>query len=153
MKLLCVCLGNICRSPAAQAIFEDRIKKAGLDWIVDSAGTGGWHTGEQPDERMIRAAARRGYDLTVQRARKVDPDDFNTFDHILAMDRSNFDDLMAIAPPDSQARVSLLLSHTSLDVSEVPDPYYGGENGFNGVINLISNAADAFIAQHAKLES
>lgn len=152
MNILCVCLGNICRSPAAQAIFEDRIEKAGLNWTVDSAGTGAWHAGNPPDERMIRAAARRGYDLTPQRARKVTGDDFSAFDHILAMDQSNFDDLTAIAPADGSAEISLLLSHTHLDVSEVPDPYYGGESGFDGVINLISKAVDGFLETYAASE-
>lgn len=148
MNILCVCLGNICRSPAAQAIFENRIASTGLDWTVDSAGTGGWHIGNPPDSRMIKAAGARGYDLTSQRARQVSEQDFFQFDQIFAMDRDNLRNLKHVQPSGATARLDLLLSFTDLSVSEVPDPYYGSEDGFDQVINLISSAADAFIARH-----
>ena len=145
---LFVCLGNICRSPTAQGIFEKHLADAGLsDQVrVDSAGTGDWHVGHAPDPRATEVAAGEGVDLTPQRARQVTPEDFHRFDLILAMDRSNLADLEAMAPADSRARVRLLLSYARhADVDEVPDPYYGGASGFSRVIDLISDASDGLI--------
>ncbi|MEM6745889.1 MAG: low molecular weight protein-tyrosine-phosphatase [Pseudomonadota bacterium] len=139
-SVLFVCLGNICRSPAAEGVFRDRAAAAGLDVTVDSAGTGAWHAGEPPDRRMIAAAARRRYDLSAQRARRVDDGDGYSFDYILAMDASNLSDLRDRALPDWTATVRML--HPGRDV---PDPYYGGEQGFETVLDMLEEGVDALI--------
>lgn len=108
------------------------VRKHGLDWRIDSAGTGAWHAGNPPDPRMIEAAANRGIDLTPLRARQAEPDDFLHFDHIFAMDRSNLADLTAMQPHNGRARLSLFLAE-----GEIPDPYYGGPDGFERVLDLI----------------
>ena len=132
-RLLFVCLGNICRSPAADGVAQMIAKREGLNWQVDSAGTGAWHVGRCPDERMVRAAALRAIDLSSLRARQVVPEDFLRFDHIFAMDRSNFADLEAQRPERASATLHLFLGE-----DDVPDPYYGGEEGFEQVLDLIS---------------
>lgn len=139
MKVLFVCLGNICRSPAAEAVFRRRAADAGLDAVVDSAGTGGWHAGNPPDPRMIEAAAKRGYDLKPLRARQVDDGDGYQFDHIIAMDASNLADLLDRRLPDWTAHVRPLLER------DVPDPYYGGDDGFDQVLDLLERGIDALI--------
>lgn len=106
--------------------------RKGLDWTIDSAGTGAWHIGSPPDERMIAAAASRGIDLTPLRARQAVPADFHAFDHIYAMDRSNHADLQYIRPDDSPAKLHLFLQD-----NDVPDPYYGGDDGFEQVLDMI----------------
>lgn len=131
-RLLFVCLGNICRSPAADGIARAMVSKHDLDWRIDSAGTGAWHAGSPPDPRMIEAAAERGIDLTPLRARQAEPDDFLRFDHIFAMDRSNLSDLTAMQPQNGRASLQLFL-----ETDEVPDPYYGGPDGFERVLDLI----------------
>ena len=133
MRLLFVCLGNICRSPAADGIARAMVAQQGLDWRIDSAGTGAWHIGNPPDNRMMMAAAGRGIDLSPLRARQAEPDDFVHFDHIFAMDRSNYADLDQIRPPDAPAHL-----HLFLERDDVPDPYYGGDDGFEHVPDLIS---------------
>lgn len=115
---------------------------AGLDWRVDSAGTGAWHVGSTPDERMIAAAAGRGLDLTPLRARQVVSADFHSFDHIFAMDRSNYGDLQQIRPPDATAELRLFLQD-----ADVPDPYYGGDDGFEQVLDLIENRLKSLIQE------
>lgn len=142
MKVLFVCLGNICRSPTADGVFRHMIQEAKLHdtVIVDSAGTGGWHEGEAPDPRTIKAAAKRGYDLSKLRARKVSKDDFHTFDLIFAMDNSNLRNLEAIRPKGSKAELHLFLKKFGLDEEEVPDPYYGGADGFDHVLDLVEKA-------------
>ena len=132
-RLLFVCLGNICRSPAADGIARDLVKTRGLDWQIDSAGTGGWHAGDSPDPRMVEAAARRGIDLSPLRARQAIANDFTQFDHVYAMDRSNFANLTAIRPSNASASLDLFLGD-----AEVPDPYYGGLDGFDHVLDLIT---------------
>ncbi|MEL6728185.1 MAG: low molecular weight protein-tyrosine-phosphatase [Pseudomonadota bacterium] len=132
MRLLFVCLGNICRSPATDGIARHIAARDGLDWQIDSAGTGAWHTGEPPDPRMIQTAAVRGIDLTALRARQALPEDFYRFDHIFAMDHRNHADLEDISPEDATARL-----HLFLETDEVPDPYYGGDQGFEQVLDLI----------------
>ncbi|MEM9286235.1 MAG: low molecular weight protein-tyrosine-phosphatase [Pseudomonadota bacterium] len=139
-SVLFVCLGNICRSPAAEGVFRDRAAAAGLDVTVDSAGTGAWHAGEPPDRRMIAAAARRRYDLSAQRARRVHDGDGYSFDYILAMDASNLSDLRDRALPDWTATVRML--HPGRNV---PDPYYGGEQGFETVLDMLEEGVDALI--------
>lgn len=131
-RLLFVCLGNICRSPAADGIARAMVAQQGLDWRIDSAGTGAWHVGYPPDNRMISTAAARGIDLSGLRARQAEPDDFLRFDHIFAMDESNLADLEQIRPPEATAELSLFLAN-----ADVPDPYYGGDDGFERVLDLI----------------
>lgn len=142
MKVLFVCLGNICRSPTAEGLFCQQLKSAGLDRqvTVDSAGTAAWHTGNPPDKRSQQAALKRGYDISNLKARQVQPEDFLHFDLILAMDKSNLDDLKAIAPKHAKAQLSLYLQRYGLAYNEVPDPYYGGEEGFELVLNLLEEA-------------
>ncbi len=132
-SLLFVCLGNICRSPAADGIARSLAAERGLDWRIDSAGTGAWHIGKTPDERMMAAAASRGIDLSPLRARQAEPHDFLRFDHIFAMDESNLADLEQIQPDEAKASLSLFLEH-----GDVPDPYYGGPDGFEHVLDLVS---------------
>jgi len=140
-SVLFVCLGNICRSPTAEAVFRARAGEAGI--VIDSAGTGAWHAGNPPDPRSRAEGERRGYSFAGQAARKVRVEDFREFDFILAMDASNLADLKAIRPDDSTALLSLFLP----DGVDVPDPYYGGPDGFSNVVDLIENAADYWLAQ------
>lgn len=150
VKVLFVCLGNICRSPTAHGVFVQRVAGRGLaEHIeIDSAGTGGWHIGNSPDKRSQRAAAARGYDLSLLRARQVAVDDFYTFDYILAMDKQNLTDLLALAPTDGRANISLFLPYArDLTESEVPDPYYGGQDGFGHVLDLVERASESLLDQ------
>jgi protein-tyrosine phosphatase len=143
-----VCLGNICRSPMAQGVMEARAAAAGLDVTVDSAGTGGWHVGDAPDHRAVEAAARRGFDITGQRARKVRVADFRDFDLICAMDDANFEDLQAMAPPDASARLTRLMDHVGDGPPRVvPDPYYGGRREYEQALDLIEQGVDGLLAQ------
>ncbi|WP_237153254.1 low molecular weight protein-tyrosine-phosphatase [Oryzibacter oryziterrae] len=147
--VLFVCLGNICRSPLAEGVFRNRVRAAGLadTFIIDSAGTGGWHAGDPPDPRSIAAAARRGVDISDLRARQVRKADFGTFDLILGMDRQNVRDLLRIAPPAHQDRVSLFMQ-TALQLGqEVPDPYYDDDRAFDRVFDMCDKAAAALLAQ------
>jgi protein-tyrosine phosphatase len=130
--ILFVCLGNICRSPLAEAAFRAEARRLGLDAEADSAGTGGWHAGEPPDRRAIVAAGRNGIDIAHLRARKVTRADFERFDHIVALDAENLADLEAIRPAGSRAKLSLLLDHAPGRAGEaVADPYYGGDSHFD----------------------
>jgi protein-tyrosine phosphatase len=138
-SVLFVCLGNICRSPTAEAVFRARAGQ--LDVQIDSAGTGAWHAGESPDPRSRAEGEHRGYSFAGQAARKVRVQDFYDFDYILAMDTSNLSDLKSIQPADGTARLSLFLP----DGSDVPDPYYGGPEGFKKVVDLIESASDHWI--------
>jgi len=149
MRILFVCLGNICRSPTAEGVFRQRVRAAGLEERVriDSAGTGDWHVGKAPDARTCQAARRRGYDLDALRARQVCREDFSRFDLILAMDRSNLKDLQAMRPGDALAELDLYLRRYALEESEVPDPYYGGEEGFERVLDLLERAGDELLAE------
>jgi len=140
-SVLFVCLGNICRSPTAEAVFRARARMS--DVKIDSAGTGAWHAGDPPDPRSRAEGERRGYSFAGQAARKVRVQDFYDFDFILAMDASNLSDLKSIEPADSSASLSLFLA----DGSDVPDPYYGGPNGFVRVIDLIEAASDYWLNQ------
>ncbi|MEP0202605.1 MAG: low molecular weight protein-tyrosine-phosphatase [Halioglobus sp.] len=146
--VLFVCLGNICRSPTAHGVFQHKINAAGLGHTVsvDSCGTGNWHAGEPPDGRASAAAALRGYDLSELRARQVTPHDFDQYDFILAMDESNLEDLRAMAPSGYSGQLALFLDFASgLSDSTVPDPYYGGENGFDEVLDLIETASEGLL--------
>jgi len=145
-KVLFVCLGNICRSPTAEAVFRHRAAKAGMEVFIDSAGTGAWHAGEPPDSRAREAGARRGYSFAGQTARAVIDEDFEDFDLILAMDRKNLSNLRSRAPNHTEAKVQLFLEYAeNPSVLEVPDPYYGGDAGFEHVLDLIEAASDGLI--------
>jgi len=131
LAVLFVCLGNICRSPLAEAAFRREAEQAGLDAEIDSAGTGHWHIGEAPDRRARAVALRHGADIGSYRARQVRPDDFRRFSHIVALDSENLAALHALKPKDGTAAISLLLDHVQGREGEaVADPYYGGEEGF-----------------------
>jgi protein-tyrosine phosphatase len=139
-SVLFVCLGNICRSPLAEGIFRRQIEIQGLDDRIaaDSAGTGGWHEGNAPDPRSVAVAAKNGIDLTALRARQVRQSDFEDFDLILGMDKSNVENLSRIAPQQALGRIHLF-SALALGASwDVPDPYYGGPEGFRDVYNMLS---------------
>ncbi len=142
MRILCVCLGNICRSPMAEGAVRRAMEAAGLAADVDSAGTGAWHAGNPPDARGLAAAAGRGYDNAGQRARQVTAADFNAFDLILAMDRGNYSDLQRLKPTNGRARIEMLDP-----ARDIPDPYYGGEDGFDPVLDQIEAAAKALAAR------
>jgi protein-tyrosine phosphatase len=143
-RVLFVCLGNICRSPTAEAVLRALAPEVAPELVldIDSAGTAGYHIGEPPDPRMRAAAARRGYDLTALRARIVEPDDFERFDLILAMDRENLTVLRRRAPAAVHSRLRLFLEFAPQKrLEDVPDPYYGGPNGFEEVLDLVEDAA------------
>ena len=143
-SVLFVCLGNICRSPTAHAVFESLVQEAGLQAQiqVDSAGTGDWHIGHAPDRRASAAAAQRGYDMHALRARQVCREDFVRFDYILAMDESNLADIRALVPASCCAEIKLFLDYsTAFKEREVPDPYYGGDEGFEHVLDLVEDAS------------
>lgn len=131
-SVLFVCLGNICRSPLAEAAFRAQAEAQGLDVEVDSAGTGDWHIGHAPDVRAQAVAQRNGLDISAYRARQVTPEDFRRFTHIIALDANNFADLRALRPEDTMAELSLLLDHVAGREGEaVADPYYGDDAGFD----------------------
>jgi len=145
-----VCLGNICRSPTAEAVFRKKAAKAGFDCFIDSAGTGGWHQGDPPDPRSIEHGEARGYDFSGQSSRKVTRDDFTRFDYILAMDHDNLSHLKRMTPRDYPGHVSLFLDfHPEMFGQPVPDPYYGGARGFDHVVELIERASDGLL-EHLK---
>lgn len=145
MDILCVCLGNICRSPMAEGALRRRAEAAGLDLTVDSAGTGAWHVGHPPDPRGLRVASARGYDNGSQRARAVGRTDFARFDLIVAMDRSNLENLRRLSPPSARAEVRLF--HP--DGIDIPDPFYGADRDYEHALDLIEEAADALISEIA----
>jgi protein-tyrosine phosphatase len=150
MKILFVCLGNICRSPTAEAVLRTLANREApeLALQVDSAGTAGYHIGEPPDVRSQLAAARRGYDLSRQRARIIEPQDFVDSDLILAMDRSNLTVLQRRASAAQRPRLRLFLEFApDLGVTDVPDPYYGGASGFEEVLDLAEIASRALLAE------
>ncbi|MCB1352802.1 MAG: low molecular weight phosphotyrosine protein phosphatase [Rhodobacteraceae bacterium] len=146
--LLFVCLGNICRSPLAEAAFRKAAAEAGLAAEADSAGTGDWHVGEPPDRRAQATARRHGIDISGYRGRQVSARDFHRFTHILALDHANLDDLRALRPRDATARLSLLLDHVPGQEGEaVADPYWGNETGFDTTWAEVSAAAEALVAK------
>jgi protein-tyrosine phosphatase len=152
MRILFVCLGNICRSPTAEIVFRQLAAREAPDLTVevDSAGTAGYHIGDPPDRRTNAAALRRGYDMSALRARVVEPQDFTRFDLILAMDRENLKVLQQRAPPTARERIRLFLEFApEADTSEIPDPYYGGPNGFEHVLDLVEAAARGLL-QHVQ---
>ena len=143
-------MGNICRSPTAEGVLRQFIRQHGLgDKVeVDSAGTHGYHVGEAPDSRTQRAAAARGYDLSQLRARKVARQDLDYFDLILAMDKSNLDNLMRMADPEQRKRIRLFMDYArNFDDKEVPDPYYGLGHGFDLVLDMVEDASLGLIGE------
>jgi len=149
-KILFVCLGNICRSPAAEGIFNQKIKERDLEnfFVVDSAGTGSWHVGNLPDQRMRITALSRGIELT-SRARQIEENDLYEFDLILVMDKDNLDAVKSLSKDHKNtisSKIKLILSYSkNSQLDEVPDPYYGGQNGFDKVLDLLDDAMDGLI--------
>lgn len=141
-----VCLGNICRSPLAEGILRKKIEERGLGWEVDSAGTGDWHLGERPDPRSIATAFRNGIDITGQRARRIGSSDLERFDLILAMDRSNYQDVLRLARSEAQrSKVAMILNYLQPGSDDsVPDPYWD-DDGFDHVFNLLELACEKVV--------
>lgn len=150
MRILFVCMGNICRSPTAEGVFRHLLAERAreLDVDIDSAGTHSYHVGHPPDHRAQTAARSRGVDLSLIRARRVTERDFHDFDLILAMDQDNLDELMLIRPADARAELRLFLDYApDAGVRDVPDPYYGGSQGFEQVLDLVEAAARGLIEE------
>ena len=146
VRVLFVCMGNICRSPLAQGILENLVRREGLEdeIFVDSAGTGRWHAGQPPDERALSAASLRGLDISSQRARQVRPEDCENFDYILTMDEENYRMVAALCRGSAVVRPFLDFAPHSPE-REVPDPYYGGPDGFERVIDLVEEASEGLL--------
>lgn len=144
-----VCLGNICRSPLAEGIMKDKIKKHQLDWEVESAGTGAWHVGELPDPRSIKVGKENNIDITDQRAQQFKAAHLNEFDLVLAMDSSNYQNIIRLAStPQQENKVKLIMNYAKPGMNvNVPDPYYG-DNGFDQVYNMLDEACDAILLEH-----
>lgn len=148
VKVLFVCMGNICRSPTAEAVFQQLVDNRNLaaDIKIDSAGTHAYHVGEQPDRRSQSAAMNRGIDMSHQKARKVEVTDFDGFDYVLAMDKSNYKDLQSLASPKQRQRIHLFMNFsTGWKEDEVPDPYYGGSHGFERVLDMVESASEGLL--------
>jgi protein-tyrosine phosphatase len=146
--VLFVCLGNICRSPTAEGVFRYRLENANLSsaFVVDSAGTGHWHVGSPPDRRAQETALQRGIDISHLRGRQVNDDDMERFDYIIAMDRANQQVLQQRADLRYRDKIHLMLEFTdAFGLIDVPDPYYGGDGGFDQVIDLIERASDGLL--------
>ena len=146
VRVLFVCLGNICRSPIAQGVFENVLRREGLEAevSVDSAGTGTWHVGEPPDQRAQRSASSRGLDLSTQRARRIAPEDCETFDYVLTMDEENYRAVAALCRGSAVVRPFLDFAKDTPE-REVPDPFYGGPEGFEHVLDLVEEASEGLI--------
>jgi protein-tyrosine phosphatase len=153
-QILFVCLGNICRSPSAQAIFEDLLEPRNIaDMVmVDSAGTSDYHIGEPPCQTMQRAARVRGIDMSHMRSRQIRPEDFERFDHIYALDEANLSDLLRMAPPEHHHKIKLFLAYAPDLGPDVPDPYYGGHNQAERVLDIIEEGAEALLSHLLKTE-
>ncbi|CAN5459238.1 low molecular weight protein-tyrosine-phosphatase [soil metagenome] len=151
VRVLFVCLGNICRSPVAQGVFEELVKREGLDdeIFADSAGTGTWHLGHPPDERAAESALRRGFGISSQKARHLSPEDFDRFDYILTMDKENFRKVSSMASGEAEVRPFLDYAKDSPE-SEVPDPYFGGGRGFERVLDLVEEASEGLLEEIKK---
>ncbi|EGQ8158826.1 low molecular weight phosphotyrosine protein phosphatase [Vibrio parahaemolyticus] len=144
-RILVVCMGNICRSPTGEAVLRAKAKELGVDVDIDSAGTIGYHTGNTPDSRAMAAGKQRGYSFKGMRARQVSVQDFEDFDLVLAADKANLADLLDICPAEHRHKVSLFLSYSNSSYDEIPDPYYGGDDGFELVLDLIEEASVAVL--------
>lgn len=148
VNVLFVCMGNICRSPTAQGVFEHLLNSRKLDDVIktDSAGTHAYHIGESPDARSQAVALERGVDLSLQRARKALAEDFNRFDYVIAMDRSNYSELERLASPAQRDKLHLFMDFSERwDEGEVPDPYYGGSHGFERVLDMVGDASEGLL--------
>ncbi len=148
IRVLFVCLGNICRSPMAEGVFRDKVNKAGLGETIeiDSAGTGAWHIGSPPDKRAQMTTQLNDIDISQQKARQVVKEDFEDFDYILAMDYTNYETLLSKADHHHSNKIQLFLNYSSgKKTIEVPDPYYGGDNNFSHVLNLIDSASQGLL--------
>jgi protein-tyrosine phosphatase len=153
IKVLFVCMGNICRSPTAEGVFRKLVEDRGLDHLfeIDSAGTHAYHIGKAPDQRAQRAALSRGVDLSPLRARQVEVSDFAEFDHVLVMDQDNMDALVFVCPKSHAHKLQLFLDYApNVSSREVPDPYYGGAQGFERVLDLVEAAATGFLESAKK---
>ncbi len=152
VKVLFVCMGNICRSPTAEAVFRHYVEQEGLSEVIhiDSAGTHDYHIGDAPDGRTQRVASQRGYDMSALRGRQVGAVDFARFDYVLAMDEANLSILKRLRPRDAESHLGLFLEFAKKhDEREVPDPYYGGAQGFEHVLDLVEDAANGLL-KHIK---
>jgi|SRR5690554_441059 len=149
MKILMVCLGNICRSPMAQGIAEHKIAKKGLNVFVDSAGTSDYHIDKAPDPRAIKKSAEYGIDISNYRGRQLEKKDFETFDRIFVMDTSNYENAVSLTEdPDEIKKVEMILNLSQPNTNmSVPDPYYGAEDGFENVFRLLDAACDVLIEE------
>jgi protein-tyrosine phosphatase len=147
VSVLFVCSGNICRSPLAQGVFENIARREGLEDLifVDSAGTGAWYVGSPPDERAQRSASLRGLDLSSQRARRITPEDCENYDYIITMDEDNYSAVSSLCRGSAVVRAFLDFATNSLE-REVPDPYYGGPDGFEYVLDLVEDASEGLLA-------
>ena len=149
VRVLFVCMGNICRSPTAQGVFRKLLQAEGLDAVIetDSAGTHGYHAVEPPDRRARETALRRGIDLSDLRARRVVPEDFSRFEYVLAMDQENYHNLSGICPRGAERKLMLFMDFAPhLRTREVPDPYYGGGSGFERVFDMVDAASEGLLA-------
>ncbi len=153
VKVLFVCMGNICRSPTAEAVFRHYVEKAGLAQriLIDSAGTHDYHIGDPPDLRSQRAARLRGYDMSALRGRQVEKSDFSRFDYALAMDHANLAMLYRLCPQTHHERLGFFLEYASRhEEREVPDPYFGGADGFERVLDMVEDAAEGLLVHIRK---
>ncbi|MGF1694918.1 low molecular weight phosphotyrosine protein phosphatase [Vibrio lamellibrachiae] len=146
-KILIICMGNICRSPTGEAVLRTKAEEKGVAVEIDSAGTIGYHQGNAPDSRAMEAGERRGYSFKGIQSRKVISSDFEKFDLILAADKANLADLYDVCPDRYQHKLALFLSYSESDYNEIPDPYYGGDKGFELVLDLIEEAAEQILKQ------
>src|SRR5690554_2984139 len=152
MKILVVCLGNICRSPMAEGILRHKFEKAGIEAEVDSAGTANYHVGQSPDKRAVANMAANAHDISMLQGRQFSVRDFDNFDEIYVMDKSNYQDVIALARnEEDKEKVNLFMniSHPGENI-EVPDPYFGGEEGFKDVYKMLSQTADVLISRVKK---
>lgn len=150
IKILFVCMGNICRSPTAEGVFRHQVAQAFQtdNIIIDSAGTHAYHVGSLPDRRAQQVALRRGYDLSSLRGRQVGPEDFHKFDYILAMDSENLANLLKICPPQEKHKLKLFMEFSGgYSQRDVPDPYYGGNQGFENVLNMVEDAGSGLLEE------
>ncbi|MEA2118399.1 low molecular weight protein-tyrosine-phosphatase [Halovibrio sp. HP20-50] len=149
MKVLFVCLGNICRSPTAEGVFRRALEQAGManDVEIDSCGVGNWHIGKAPDTRAQEAAQRRGINLSDLRARQLSEQDFAEFDYVLGMDQDNLRAMRDLKPANSQSYIGLFLDFAGTPGAEVPDPYFGGDEWFENVLDMIEAASEGLIRQ------
>ena len=155
VKVMFVCLGNICRSPTAHGVFQSLINREGLQSRiqVESSGTASWHVGKAPDERSTAVAAARGVDLSGLRAQQFSASDFEIYDYILVMDKQNLRDVVALQPSHYHGVVDLFLAFGEVDCEEVPDPYYGGEQGFERVLDLVESASKGLLTHILQKEN